>query len=56
VIVEGEDRHGEGVNVAARLQQLAAPGAVYLSGKVVTEIASKLTDGFAQFEDLGLQN
>jgi TolB-like protein len=55
VIVEGEDRHGEGVNVAARLQQLAAPGAVYLSGKVATEIASKLTDGFAQFEDLGLQ-
>jgi adenylate cyclase len=22
VIVEGEDRHGEGVNIAARLQQL----------------------------------
>ena len=27
VIVEGRDRHGEGVNIAARLQQLAAPPA-----------------------------
>jgi adenylate cyclase len=26
VIVEAEDRHGEGVNIAARLQQLAEPG------------------------------
>ena len=28
VIVEGEDRYGEGVNVAARLQQLAEPGGI----------------------------
>lgn len=27
VIVEGDDRYGEGVNVAARLQELADPGA-----------------------------
>jgi adenylate cyclase len=26
VIIEGKDRHGEGVNIAARLQQLAPPG------------------------------
>jgi adenylate cyclase len=55
VIVEGEDRHGEGVNVAARLEQLAVPGAIYISGKVATEIERKLTDGFERFEDLGLQ-
>jgi adenylate cyclase len=28
VIIEGEDRHGEGVNIAARLQELAEPGGI----------------------------
>jgi class 3 adenylate cyclase len=29
VIVEGEDFYGEGVNIAARLEQMAEPGGVY---------------------------
>ena len=35
VIVEGEDRYGEGVNVASRLQQLAEPGGICVSGESV---------------------
>src|SRR5690349_1597620 len=46
VIVEGEDRHGEGVNIACRLQQLAEPGDICVSGKVAKEVEKKLAFGF----------
>ena len=52
VIVEGEDRYGEGVNVAARLQQLADPGGICVSGKVSKEVEKKLAFGF---ESMGAQ-
>jgi TolB-like protein/class 3 adenylate cyclase len=42
VIVEGEDRHGEGVNVAARLQQLCDPGGVLISGTAYDHLRGKL--------------
>jgi adenylate cyclase len=41
VIVDGEDRYGEGVNVAARLEQLASPGGICVSGKVAKEVEKK---------------
>jgi adenylate cyclase len=49
VIVEGEDRHGEGVNIAARLQQLAEPGGVTVSGTAYDHLHGKidLVVGFA---------
>jgi TolB-like protein/class 3 adenylate cyclase len=46
VIVDGEDRYGEGVNVAARLQQLADPGGICVSGKVSKEVERKLAFAF----------
>ncbi|MFC0808557.1 adenylate/guanylate cyclase domain-containing protein [Ensifer sp. P24N7] len=46
VIVDGEDRYGEGVNVAARLEQLAFPGGICVSGKVAKEVEKKLAFGF----------
>jgi TolB-like protein/class 3 adenylate cyclase len=52
VIVEGTDRHGKGVNIAARLQQLADPGGICVSGKVANEVEKKLAFGF---EPMGAQ-
>ena len=56
VIVEGDDRHGEGVNIAARLQQLAEPGGICVSGKVEKEIEKKLAFGFESMGEQHLKN
>ncbi len=50
VIVEGDDIHGDGVNVAARLEGMCGPGEVYVSGSVHDQVAGKLT---AAFDNLG---
>jgi class 3 adenylate cyclase/pimeloyl-ACP methyl ester carboxylesterase len=46
VIVEGEDIYGDGVNVAARIQALAVPGGVYVSGGVYDQVRGKLPVGY----------
>ena len=56
VIVEGKDRHGEGVNIAARLQQLAEPGGIWVSGKVAKEVEKKLAFGFRPMGDQQVKN
>jgi adenylate cyclase len=50
LIVDGSDIYGDGVNVAARLEGLAEPGGICISGKVHAEIRSTLG---AAFQDLG---
>ena len=50
IIVDGEDIYGDGVNVAARLEGLAKPGGICVSGKVYEELRDR-TD--LPFEDLG---
>ena len=52
IIVEGEDIHGDGVNVAARLEGLCQPGEVYISGSVFDQVIGKIE---AVFDDLGEQ-
>src|SRR5215216_5761120 len=56
VIIEGDDRYGEGVNIAARLEQLAEPGEVYVSGKVAKEVEKKLAFGFEPMGDQKVKN
>jgi adenylate cyclase len=56
VIVEGDDRYGEGVNVATRLEQLAKAGDIYVSGKVAKEVAKKLAFGFEPLGEKKVKN
>jgi adenylate cyclase len=46
VIVEGDNLYVDGVNVAARLEPLAEPGGICLSGKFHDEVRRKLDLGF----------
>src|SRR5579872_4609065 len=52
IVEENGDVYGEGVNVAARLEALADPGGVLVSGKVYSEVEGKIE---AAFEDRGEQ-
>ena len=46
VMVDGDDLLGDGVNVAARLQSLAEPGGILISGPVFDQVRTKLSLGF----------
>ena len=53
MIVEDGDIFGDGVNLAARLEGLAEPGGICVSGRVRSDAAGKVED--IAFEDLGEQ-
>ncbi|SDU20265.1 adenylate/guanylate cyclase domain-containing protein [Stappia sp. ES.058] len=46
VLVEGGDIYGEGVNIAARLQQIAEPGGIVISAPVYEQVHARLALGF----------
>jgi len=46
VMVDGSDIFGDGVNIAARLQELAEPGGVVISAPVYDQVHNKLSLGF----------
>ncbi|MGO4677404.1 SUMF1/EgtB/PvdO family nonheme iron enzyme [Bosea sp. 2YAB26] len=56
VIVEPDDVFGDGVNIAARLEALATPGGVYISGGVYEQIKNKLVCGYQSLGDEKLKN
>jgi TolB-like protein len=53
LIVEENDIFGDGVNIAARLEALAEPGGICLSGTVHDQLHNKL---HYPFDDMGEQN
>src|SRR5262245_51075604 len=50
VMVEGGDLYGDGVNIASRLEGMAEPGGITVSGKVREEASGKIA---CEFVDLG---
>ena len=53
VVAENDDLLGDGVNVAARLEQLCPPGGVLVSGTVQDQLSGKLD---IRFEFMGEQH
>ena len=50
VMIDGDDIHGDGVNVAARLEGMAEPGGICVSGMVYEGVRDRID---IPFEDLG---
>jgi len=53
VIADGDDIYGDGVNIAVRLEALAAPGSICVSGTVRDHIGDRLPYAF---DDMGEQS
>jgi TolB-like protein/class 3 adenylate cyclase/Tfp pilus assembly protein PilF len=56
VIIDGDDIYGDGVNVAARLQERASPGGICISQPVYGEVRGKLDVGIDDLGDQELKN
>jgi adenylate cyclase len=52
IMIDAEDIHGDGVNIAARLESIAEPGGICISDSSYQQVRDKLT---IHFEDMGVQ-
>src|SRR6267378_3049506 len=56
VIIGSGDVYGDGVNIAARLDGIAHPGQVYISGGIYEQIKYKLICGYESLGDRKVKN
>jgi formylglycine-generating enzyme required for sulfatase activity/class 3 adenylate cyclase len=56
VIIETDDVYGDGVNIATRLEGIADPGQVYISGGIYEQIKHKLVCGYESLGDRKVKN
>ncbi len=56
VIIEADDIYGDGVNIASRLEGIADPGQVYISGGIYEQIKHKLVCGYESLGDRKVKN
>src|SRR5262249_22544082 len=56
VIIEADDIYGDGVNIAARLEALAEPGGICLSGDAFRQVRGKVDTQFIDMGERTLKN
>ena len=56
VMVEGDDIYGDGVNIAARLQEMGEPGGVCVSGTVHDSVGNKLAFAYQAAGEQSFKN
>src|SRR6266567_3429186 len=56
VIVEPDDVYGDGVNIATRIEGIAQPGQVYISGAIYEQIKHKVVCGYESLGDRKVKN
>jgi TolB-like protein len=56
ILIEGDDILGDGVNVAARLEGIAEPGAICISSSAYDQVSGKVTVEFTDLGDQTLKN
>ena len=56
VVVEGGDIYSDGVNLAARLEEIAEPGRIVISRKVYDEVGRKLALAYDDLGERALKN
>ena len=56
IIVDGDDIFGDGVNIAARLESLADPGGICISGTAFDQLPGKIDVGFSYLGEQKVKN
>jgi adenylate cyclase len=56
IIIEGEDIHGDGVNIAARVEGTAEPGGICLSNAAYEQVRDKVRESFVDLGEQSLKN